>query len=360
MNIHVNHPGIFMTCAILFCSCSHQDKRKDQSNDKPVVVRVASPVQKGGEKIILSGQVESCETAFISTRMMGFISSIKVKPGEHVHKSQLLVTISNEDIAAKRDQAAAMISEAEFALKDAEQDFERFKTLHQQQSASQKEFENAALRYHSFKAKTEAAKQLKNEADAMLAYSSLVAPFDGIITQKYVDQGSMANPGMPILVIERSDCYEVRASVSENEIDKVQIGMKATVTIKSTGKTFRGTVHEISPSSQFTGGQYEIKVTLPKDASAGMFSGMDATVTICLENQSGFKSLYVPLSAIVHRDQLSGIYTVSEDTTAQLRWLKVGRELEGHVEVLSGLNPGETFIIQSEGRLYSGAAVSIR
>jgi RND family efflux transporter MFP subunit len=361
MNIHFSRSGIHIICTtLLLFSCSHEKREKEEREDTPVVVQVAAPVQQVGESITFSGQVESRETAFISTRMMGFISSIKVKLGDHVEKNQLLVAISNEDIAAQRAQAVAMVSEADVALVDALRDYERFKKLYQQQSASQKEFENAELRYQSLKTKAEAAKQMKNEADAMLAYSRLVAPFNGVITQKYADQGSMANPGMPILAMERSGSYQVKASVSENEIDKVEIGMNVKVTIKSIGKTFRGNVAEISPSSQSTGGQYQIKVTLPDDQSVGLYSGMYSNVSICVENDHGLQSLYVPLSALVQRDQLSGIYTVSEDQTAQLRWLKVGREADGQVEVLSGLNSDEKFITESEGKLYSGVPVSVK
>ena len=362
MNTHFNHPAVILiiSSTILICSCSRDKKGEEQRKERPVIVQVAAPVQQVGEKITFSGQVEPRETTFISPRMMGFISRILVKPGDHVYRGQLLVTISNEDIAAKRAQAKAMVSEAEAALNDAAKDYERFKKLHQQQSASQKELENALLRYQSLTAKTEAVRQLENEADAMLSYSSLVAPYKGVITQKYIDQGGMANPGMPILAMERSDSYQVKAFVSENEIDKVETGMKVRVTIKSTGKTFTGKVSEISPSSQFTGGQFQIKVSVPNDETGGLYSGMYANVNVCLQYDTGVQSLYVPLSAIIRRDQLSGIYTIREDQTAQLRWLKVGRVSGSQVEILSGLNPEEKFITQSESKLYSGVLVSVK
>jgi RND family efflux transporter MFP subunit len=362
MKTQLNHAAAIpiMMIAIILPACSHNEKGEEKKVERPVAVQVAAPVQQVGEKITLSGQVQPCETTFISPRMMGYISRILVKPGDRVYRGQLLVTISNEDIAAKRAQAEAMVSEADAALNDAAKDYERFKKLHQQQSASQKELESAMLRYQSTKAKVEAVRQLENEADAMLAYSSLVAPYKGVITQKFVDQGGMANPGMPILAMERLDSYHVRAFVSENEIDKVKTGMNVRVIIKSTGKTFTGKVSEISPSSQFTGGQFQIKVSVPDSETDGLFSGMYANVNVCMPYDSGVQNLYVPLSAIIRRDQLTGIYTVREDQTAQLRWLKVGRESDGQVEVLSGLNPNEKFITQSESRLYSGIPVSVK
>ena len=205
---------------------------------------------------------------------MGFITSIKVKAGDQVKKGQLLATISNADIQAKKAQAQAMVSEAEAALKDAQKDYERFAELYKQNSASSKEFENATLHYNSIKAKAEAAQQMQNEAEAMLAYTNLTAPFSGIITQKNIDAGSMANPGMPILMMEQAGNYQVKASVSESDIANVKEGADAEVVIKSTGKVIKGKVTEVSPSSQFSGGQYMIKVNIPEQEKAGLYSGM--------------------------------------------------------------------------------------
>jgi len=362
MNIRFNQSAgiLFLIANVFLTSCSGDKKEKELKKDNPVSVQVGIPTQQSDEKITVSGQIESQETAAISTRMMGFVSSIKVKPGDVVQKGQLLATISNGDILAKRAQAQAMIAEAEAALKDAQKDYERFGELYKQQSASAKEFENASLRYNSVKAKAEAAQQMKNETDAMLAYTNLVAPFSGVVTQKNIDEGSMANPGMPLLTMEQPDDYHVRAFVSEDEVGKLKNGMDAEVTVKSTGKKINGKVSEISPSSQFTGGQFQIKVIIPARENTGLFSGMYVNVNIPLKNDSGVQSLFVPASAIIHKDQLSGLYTVSEDQTARLRWLKVGTAYGNEVEILSGLNPGEKFITQSEGKLYSGVPVSVK
>jgi RND family efflux transporter MFP subunit len=291
---------------------------------------------------------------------MGFISSMKVKPGDRVQRGQLLATISNDDILAKRAQAQAIINEAESALKDAKKDYERFEELYKKQSASEKEFENATLHYYSAKAKVEAAQQMKNEADAQLVYTNLVAPFSGVITQKNINEGSMANPGVPILTLEQPDGYHVRAFVSENEVGKLKKGMPAAVTIKSNRKHFTGNISEISPSSQFSGGQYQIKIIVPAIENSGLFSGMYVNVNIPVNTDSGIQSLFVPASAIIHKDQLSGLYTINVDQTAQLRWLKVGKENGSDVEILSGLQADEKFITQSKGKLYNGVSVLVK
>jgi RND family efflux transporter MFP subunit len=353
----VHHPIklLFGITSLLLISCSNEERGEMEVNNL-VSVQVQTPVQHSRDDITISGRVESQSTANISTRVMGFISEIKVSIGDRVEKGQLLVVVDSDEIVARRAQATAVISEAEAALKDAQKDYERFEILYRQQSATAKEYENALLRYTSAKSKADAAIQSKKEADAMLAYTNLIAPFSGTITQKHVDEGSLTRPGMPILTLEQSTNY-IKASVSENDISKIRNGMIADVTVKSTGKKVGGKITEISPSSNFSGGQFQIK--LITDCSE-LYAGMYVNVSIPLTNASGTSGLFVPASAIIQRDQLSGLYTVGDDHTAQLRWLTVGDQIGEEVEILSGLSAHEAFIIKSEGKLYSGVPVLVK
>jgi len=358
MNKHFNlSAGIVLSACSVLTSCSVDSKEESAREISPVSVRTGTPNRRFNERINLSGQLRSRETATLSTRVMGFVSSVKVKPGDRVQKGQLLITINSDDMLAKRAQALAMISEAEAALKDAQKDYERFEELYKQQSATAKEFENATLRYNSVKAKAEAARQARNEVDAMLAYTSIVAPFSGVITQKNIDEGNMASPGMPLLAIEELNNYEISTFAAEREVATLKVGMIADVTVKSTGKKIAGTVSEVSLSSQLSGGQFQIKVAIPTDQSVGLYSGSYVNVSIPFKG-SNVQGLFVPASAIIHNGQLSGLYTIN-DNSAHLRWLKVGETQGDEVEILSGIGPDETFIVQSDSKLYNGLSVVV-
>lgn len=349
------------TAGILFTSCSTDTHEGEIKKVDPVKVTVAVAGVQSSNIIQVSGQIESKETAVISTRVMGFITDVKVKAGDKVQKGQLLATINNADIMAKRAQAQAMVSETEAALKDAQKDYERFAELYKQNSASTKEFENASLHLSSVKAKAEVAKQMQNEAEAMLTYTDLRAPFSGTVIQRNVDAGSMANPGMPLLTMEQIGGYQVRASVSEGDIASVKENAEATVLIKSSGRVIRGKISEISPSSQFSGGQYSIKVNIPDSEKTGLYSGMYANVSIQASGKTtASNKLLIPVSAIIYRDQLTGLYTVTENQAALLRWVKLGKTQGDQVEILSGLREDEKYILESEGRLYNGVPIIIK
>ncbi|MBN8857454.1 MAG: efflux RND transporter periplasmic adaptor subunit [Sphingobacteriales bacterium] len=355
---------IFALPLLASFACSSGKKDTAAIHETPMVVTLSRPGESANTGIAVSGQVVAAQSANISTRIMGLITSVKVKPGDRVKKGQLLATISNEDILAKRAQADAMIAEAQSAVANARKDYDRFTALYSQQSATARELDNVTLQYNAARSRLEAASQVKKEVDAMLSYTALIAPFAGIVTQKTADAGSMANPGMPLLTIENAGSYEVSAFVPENLIDRVKEGMPADIMVKSVGKSIRGIVAQVNRSSQFTGGQYNIKLTIPKDETAGLYAGMYTNANIQVgapaSTPGGMNTVLVPASALVYKDQLTGIYTVSSRNTALLRWIRTGKSFEGNVEVLSGLGPDESFILRAEGKLYNGVPVVVK
>lgn len=353
--------------ALVFLSaCSSGNKKEKQAaTEQAVLVTVSSPLSDTQQGLNVSGQVESSQSVNISTRVMGFITMLKVKVGDHVNRGQLLATISNQDILAKRGQTDAMIAEADANVKSAKKDYDRFSVLYGQQSATAKELDNVTLQYTAAKARLNGAVQMRNEINAQLSYTSLTAPFSGIVTQKLADAGSMANPGMPILTIEQSGSYQVSASVPENLISQLKQGAKATITISAINKTIEGTVTQINESSQYTGGQYIIKVSIPDKDKPGLYAGMYANVSVPMQEQVVLKAnentaVMVPVQSIQRKDQLTGLYTVSSNKTALLRWVRLGKTYGNQVEVLTGLGKNEPFIVSAEGKLYNGVPVKIK
>ncbi|MDP4270715.1 MAG: efflux RND transporter periplasmic adaptor subunit [Bacteroidota bacterium] len=348
-----------LTAVIGMTSCSSKEKEATAEETKPVSVVIATPSGNNGSGIQLSGKLESENTANISTRVMGYISSIRVKVGDRVQKGALLATISSNDIQAKKAQAVAMITAAEAAFKNAAKDYNRFQALHKQQSASDKEMENITLQYTAAKSNLEAARQGLKEVNAMLSYTNITAPFSGVITQKLADEGSMANPGMPLLILEQNGLLRLSATVSERDINQIKKGDLTQVEIKSIGKSFRGKITELSPSSQATGGQYVVKIAIPANEQKGLLSGMYANATVAGKSTETAKtvSIQVPVASIVNRDQLTGLYVVSDKNKASLRWVRLGKVTGDQVEVLSGLNANERFVLSAEEKLYNGVKV---
>lgn len=366
MNSLIHKNGVLKLIAAIgilaISSCSSNKKDTQTGTDTAILVTISRASADVKQGLTVSGQVEASQTADISTRVMGYITKINVKVGDRVNKGQLLATISNNDILAKKAQADAMITQAEAAANNAKKDYDRFTALYKQQSASAKELDNITLQYNSAKAQLESAKQQRREVIATLNYTNLTAPFTGTVTQKLMDAGSMASPGMPLLTIEQSGSYQVSASVPESEISLIHKDAPATINIDAIHKAINGKIAQIGQSSQNSGGQYIIKIHIPDSEKQGLFAGMYADVAIPVSQAvtTNAKQLMVPIAAIQYKDQLTGLYTISSNQTALLRWVRLGRTQGNQVEVLSGLAANEQFIVNAEGRLYNGVPVKIK
>ena len=351
---------LILSLALLLTNCGDEDKKAVADNTLAINVKVSQVEAHSNSGFLsVSGKIQAENSADLSTRMMGYVNKVHVNVGDKVSKGQLLVSISNTDLQAKRAQVSAGITEATAAFNNAQKDYNRFKNLFSNNSASQKELDDMTANFEMAKARLELANQMKNEVNAQFAYTNISAPFSGTITSKNAEAGNMANPGIPLISIETPGDFEVMAMVPETEISEIKKGTTVDVLVKSINQNIKGNVTEISTSAKNTGGQFLVKIVLDK-TDANILSGMFTTVQFPIERKSKSAMVLVPTESLVTNGQLSGIYTPSQSNTALLRWLRLGRTFGNQVEVLSGLNADEAYIVSAEGKLYNGAKISIQ
>ncbi|MHB0754109.1 efflux RND transporter periplasmic adaptor subunit [Polaribacter sp. M15] len=357
-----NITKLILGLTVLFLTSCNSDKveNKSQKNETPILVKVnAVKGNTANSFVATNGKVQAINSADLSTRIMGFIDNVNVKVGDKVQKGQLLLSVNNADLQAKKAQIEANIIKVKTGLKNAERDFKRYKNLIAQNSISQKEMDDMSANYEMAKANVEAAEQMKKEVMAQFTYTNIRSPFSGVITNLYVDKGTMANPGVSLISVEENTGFEVITMVPESEISKISKGTAVAVVVKSLQETIQGKVVEISSSSKNTGSQYLVKVQL-NDTDIQILSGMFATVQFPIhKTDHASNTVLILKKALVKKGELQGIYTVSKSNTALLRWLRLGRDFGDKVEVLSGLTMGEEYIYFANGKLYNGANIKV-
>ena len=335
-------------------------KKNKTDNTPAIIVKVSTTkTQNNSPYFTASGKITAVNNSVLSTRTSGFVDRIYVKVGDTVAKGKLLLSISNTDLQAKLAQINARITEATAAYNIAKKDYNRFKNLLKEDSASQKEVDDMTVNFEMAQARLEAVNEMKNEINAQFKYVNITAPFYGVITNKFIETGNLANPGAPLIAIESPDNFEVSLSVPESEISQIKNGTIVRVLVKSISQSIPGIVTEVSTSATNTGGQYAVKIALNKTDTA-ILSGMYTSVKFPSKRKLSTNNVLIPIEAIITKGQLSGIYTISQNQTALLRWLRLGRTFGNEIEVLSGLNAQEKFIISADGKLYNGAKVSIQ
>lgn len=354
----------------LVLSCGNSKENEKEINPETISVQVskANGIQNvGNNAFVVSGKLESSNTSNVSAKVMGKILQIPVREGQYVKAGQLIAVIKSDDLRAQKSQTSAVISEAQAALQNAQTNFNRFQTLYNQQSATKFELDNAKMQLDMAKSRVAQAKQAQNQVSSIIAEANVTAPFSGTVTQKHTEAGALASPGMPLVTIEATGNLVLKALIPESEIENVKTGQVVEVTFQANGDKTSGQISLINPSTQFTGSQYEIEIRLigNKQIIQHLKSGMYANVLINRiyerkPNANDIQQLYIPKTAIVENGQLKGIYTVSKDNKAILRWIRIGKDLGDKVEVLSGLSANESFITNADSKLYNGASVAVK
>ena len=278
-------------------------------------------------RIDMTGQVVAQSRAVLSSQLRARVETVAVREGQAVKKGETLVRLDQRD-------AQAALARAEAELDHAAAQLARLERLFQEESATKQELENA-------RRAAKVAEAGRQAALAQVSYATLAAPFDGIVTDKKVEVGELASPGQPLVTVEDARRLRLEATVAESDLSAVTVGATLPVTIDALGpEPLQGAVAQLLPSGDPATHTFLIKVDLPP--TSGLKSGMFGRLQL---EKGAAPTLAVPASAIVERGQLTGVFVVRPDAVAQLRWVKVGRRLDGDMEVLSGVNVGERVLL---------------
>ncbi|TVR87796.1 MAG: efflux RND transporter periplasmic adaptor subunit [Saprospirales bacterium] len=336
--------------------CSEDVPKGYERQDEAISVKTISPLVGADDHFSTSGRLQASQKTRLSTRIMGLINSIEVNEGDRISGGALAFTIQSSELDARLKQIDSRIETARVQLQEAERNFQRFARLLENQSATQREYEQAETAFKSASAGLENAKAARSEVLAQYEYTRIRAPFSGVVTRKFAEQGDIANPGMPVVEIERENGLEVLTLVPESRIGLVELNAPVEVELTSSGERVPGTIIQINPSSGDRSAQFEVKVALEQDFT-NQFSGMFARVFFPVE-ETGTR-LMIPREHLIRRGDLHGIYTVSQQNTAILRWLRLGKTSGDYVEVVSGLSEGDEYIVEAGSKLYNGALVEL-
>jgi len=316
------------------------------------------------------GTVRAAQSSQLAAQMMGNIVEIRVREGDHVQRGQVLAVIDDSqpraaldraigaDLAAQQEISA---SEADFAL--AEATFKRYQILYDRKSVSPQEFDEIKARYQAAQARREMARaglaQAKaglEQARTALGYTHIVAPFDGLVTEKKADTGMLASPGMPILTVEDLRRYRLEVTVNETDLRYVREGQQVSALIDAVpDRELKGKVVEIVPAADPASRSFLVKVELPCDPA--LRSGLFGRAQFMRGERT---AVLIPRAAIVERGQLQGIYVLDQNRVAGLRYVTLGKTSAQQVEVLAGLQAGEMLIGDPGSRELSGKRIESR
>ena len=306
-----------------------------------------------------AGTVRASQTSQVSSQVMGNIVEIRTHEGDHVQAGQVLAILDDTQSRSATDQATATVTSAEKEVSAADSDLalavttlKRYQQLYEKKSVSPQEFDEIKARYQSAEARRDMARAGQAQANASLTqartslgYTRIRAPFAGVVTERKVDAGTLASPGMPLFTIEDTRSYRLEVAVDESDLRLVRIGQVSPVTIDALGNAkLSGKVVQIVPTADPASRSFLMKVELPADAR--LRSGLFGRARFPRGERS---ALLVPSTSLVERGQLQGVYVLDANQIAGLRYVTLGKSTGEQAEVLSGLQEGEKLVAAPGG-----------
>jgi RND family efflux transporter MFP subunit len=317
-------------------------KKENASESLPSVavrtVVVESKARLSSEEVV--GTVRAKLRAAIEAKVSARIEALLVAPGQMVKNGDLIAQLDPREIQAKLDQALALREQAT-------RDLARSRELLDKKITTQADFD-------AVQARARVAEGATREMEAMLGYTKVLAPFDGIVTRKLADVGDLAAPGKPIIEMEDPRALRFEADVPEALIGHVKIGAKLLVQVAEGAAPIEGTVVEVAPVADAASRTFLVKLDLP--AAEGTRSGQFGRVWV---RTGESKSIRVPASAIVVRGQMECVFVVANQH-AQLRIVRTGKRTGGEAEILSGLSSGERVVSEGAESLRDGQPVTLK
>jgi len=368
-------------------ACGESEGPPQVTAVEPILVTIA-PVAAidTAERLEAGGVVTARESASISSRIVATIAGMRVKAGDRVRAGDVLITLDARDITDYTGQARASavaaektLTQARTALSAAEAEHrlaaafqKRITTLLARDSATDQERDEAEARLSAAAARLAGTQAGIEGADAQLAsaraaadvatatesFATVRAPFDGLVTERLIDPGNLAAPGVPLLRIETDGARQVVVRVDEaraawvNAGDRVPVFVDTGAGPAADDKGLEGVIVEVAPGVGADQRTFTVKIALPPAVTAR--TGSFARVVF---RGARRRALFVPAPAVQRHGQVLSVYVV-QDGVARLRLIRAGVSSSEGVEVLTGLDAGESIVVSPPIRLLDGASVT--
>jgi RND family efflux transporter MFP subunit len=324
------------------CGSKNENPNEDVSTEV-IPVKIAKATKKNYDIVLeYVGTVEPYQRARIGAQMSGTVEKIYVKEGDVVKEGQILVQMNTQQL-----------TQAKIQFELAESDYKRMKSLYETGSIPEQQLERAKANYEAAKASYE----------LILSNTQIRAPFDGIVTEKLMNEGEVftlvptggGSPG--IITLMRMDLVKIKLSIAEKDFPFIKLNQPAEVTVDVyPDKIFTGRVVQKNPAVSTISRTFTAEVEVPNQQLL-LRPGMFTRVKIKIGQGQG---IIIPESAVVPLpgSNVNYVFVVKGDVV-QRKNITIGKKFNGEVEVLSGVSENELVVISGQTRLADGVKVKI-
>ena len=333
-------------------------------------VQVLTPTQ-ASTVLTATGYTYARARAAVGAKIIGRVVELPVDEGDTIAAGDIIAVLDSEDLQASVRLAEASLNEARARLADAEREFARQADLVEDRLTSQALFDAALTQREVALAQVGTAEARLNSAQATLDYTVVRAPIDGVIIERNIEMGEMVAPGGftsqqstgSIVRIADPASLEVEADINESYIARLQLGQRASIRVDAVPDfEYSGRLRQIVPTADRQRAVVQVKVSID-NIDERLVPDMSCTVTFLEEGIDETEliqppKLLVPEQAIQYAGGAVFLFQVDDGQLRRVR-VALGEASDGRVEVLEGVQGGETIVSRDVSSLEDGQRVRI-
>ncbi|MEM6795496.1 MAG: efflux RND transporter periplasmic adaptor subunit [Acidobacteriota bacterium] len=289
-----------------------------------------------------NGSLEAENEVDLVSRVAGPIVELRVEEGQRVSRGQVLARLDDRELRAQLASSLVRLEEAKAA-------FERTRALFDQELVSREVFDSA-------RAASETAGADLERLEVQLSYTEITAPFEGWVVERYVKFAEFLQNGSRLFRLSDFEPLLCPIRVPERLLPQLRPGQQASLRVEAFGeRVFQARVLRIRPVVQAATGTVE--VTLEVEGDDALRPGMFASVALELARRENV--VVVPKGALALDSLQPTVFAVAADGSAERRTLEIGFRNDRLLEVLRGLDAGETVVIVGQDGLAAGTPLEI-
>ena len=326
-----------------------EDEAATPAEVPTIVAEVAKVTRRTlADELVVRGTVAAVqnEDVRVSALVAGRVTLVSAAEGDSVREGQVIAELDRRPLEDQRRQTAAALDQAKAQVENARLNLQRNQQLFERGIAAGKEVEDAKTQMASAQAAVEQATAALSTADRNIERAQVRSPIAGQVVKRMVSVGEQVDgtAAQPIAEIANLDRVELAANVPSEQLSRIKIGQPVSVATDAyRGRAFVGSVLAIAPAVDPTTNAALVRIRIA-NADRGLRIGMFAQARVQLDQHAN--ALIVPPPALVRDQRGTAVYVVSGDT-AERTPVTVGLEQPDAVEILSGVEDGQTVLTSS-------------
>jgi RND family efflux transporter MFP subunit len=287
-----------------------------------------------------TGTVEASKETTVSAQTSGKIMAINYDIGDYVPAGSMIIQIDDTAQRARYQTNLANVESAKADLTNAQKRFQRIQSIVDKGAATKQDLDNALAARDVAQSKLDAAQSALKVAEEELSYTRIIAPYAGVVTERYVEVGESVTVGSKLMSGYALNSMRVNVDIPQGFILPVKQAEDVRVQLTD-GQFIHAQKVTFFPYANPKTKTFQVRIYLPEEA-LNLFPGMSVKVTFQVGEKMG---LLIPQAAVIRRGEVTAVYVLTTEGKVALRQLRLGKHYQQNIEVLAGLEDGETIAL---------------